>query len=767
MRVPKLSAVFAAAFLAAWATLAADPAGPSSTILVFENLTVADAPAVLASSDRLVWDRLTGRAVAQASAGTVSRLERIPHSLLQGPLGEDFVAALRAELPGYAAGARGESRYAVKEPVNLIKPQGAPRQRPEARRDRAESACLSEDFEVTPIWYEDGGPWWHYEGGQPYNDVGNYFWLDDNCDSFSGSWEADAIMGGTIGQTLPCGATYDYNTNSWMEYAPWITCLSGAPYATLTFFTRLETEQGYDLFYYVASVDGTNYSGYTLSGNYADTWYAVTQDMRSWYGLGDLTSYPQIALAFVFQSDNQINQGFGVRVDDIALTASACPAITLSPASLPSGTVGTAYSQTLTAGGGAAPYTYANTSGLLPAGLSLTSGGHISGTPTAAGTSSFTVTVTDATGCTGSQAYSVTINSVPCPTITLSPTLLPSGMVGTAYYLALNASGGTAPYIYAKTAGTRPPGVSLTSGGLLSGTPTTAGTFNFTVTATDAHGCTGNQAYSIMINSAPCPTIMLSPTILPGGTVGTGYSQAITASGGTAPYTFAKTAGTHPPGVSLSSAGLLSGTPTTAGPFSFTVTATDAHGCKGSQVYSITVNNANCPTITLSPTILPNGTVGTGYYLALNASGGTAPYTYAKTAGTHPPGVSVSSGGLLSGTPTAAGTFNFTVTATDAHSCTGSQNYTMTITAVPPPVIFNMVKMDNPFRIVANGSNLQGTIKIYITANRWKRVSWKSTTKVVIKGGTALKAAVPQGTPTDFTFVNPDGGAATVTGWSW
>ena len=112
------------------------------------------------------------------------------------------------------------------------------------------------------------------------------------------------------------------------------------------------------------------------------------------------------------------------------------------------------------------------------------------------------------------------------------------------YNQIVTASGGTGPYTFTVTLGNLPVGLLLSSGGVLSGTPTAAGTYNFTVRATDANGCAGNQAYTILI---VCPTIALSPVSFPVGTVGLAYSQTITASGGTGPYIFAVTSGTCPP----------------------------------------------------------------------------------------------------------------------------------------------------------------------------------------------------------------------------
>ncbi|MFN7973898.1 MAG: Ig domain-containing protein [Acidobacteriota bacterium] len=388
----------------------------------------------------------------------------------------------------------------------------------------------------------------------------------------------------------------------------------------------------------------------------------------------------------------------------------SCGTITVSPGALPSGTVGVPYSQTVTASGGTAPYTFAVTAGALPPGLALNGAtGVLSGTPTVAGTFNFTVTATDAVGCTGSLAYSLVINPPSCPTITLSPATLPNGQVGTPYSQTISASGGTAPYTFAVTAGALPPGLALNGAtGVLSGTPTVAGTYNFTVTATDSAGCAGGLAYQIVVN---CPAIAVNPAALPNATVGVAYSQTITASGGVGPYTFAVTAGALPPGLALAAGGVLSGTPTTAGTFNFTVTATDASGCTGNRAYTLVVNPPGCPTITVLPASLPNGTVGQAYSQTITASGGAAPYTFGVTAGAVPAGLALSAGGILSGTPSAVGTSSFTVTATDSAGCAGARAYAVTISVIVDHVVGAGLGQPNPNRVrVYTGAGTATTV---------------------------------------------------------
>ena len=300
-------------------------------------------------------------------------------------------------------------------------------------------------------------------------------------------------------------------------------------------------------------------------------------------------------------------------------------------------------------------------------------------------------------GAPASATLTIANDDVP---VTIAPNTLPAGGVGTNYNQTLMASGGTGPYGYSLTAGTLPTGLTLGSGGVLSGTPIAAGNFNFTVTSTDSSAApgpySGSQAYTVTIAA---PTIVLAPSTLPNATFGVPYSQNVAASGSVGPYSFAVTSGTLPQGITLAANGTLAGTPTRGGLTSFTVTATDATptGYAGARAYTFTVNVL---TLVLPPTTLPAGGTDIAYTTQIaSATGGVAPYTYAVTSGELPYGLTMSPSGAITGTPSTANLFGFVVTATDSNAGTGpsviQQSYSINITNTPP--VANPVSATIPY----------------------------------------------------------------------
>ncbi len=356
-----------------------------------------------------------------------------------------------------------------------------------------------------------------------------------------------------------------------------------------------------------------------------------------------------------------------------AQTKSVTTSIVVAPASLAitsstlsSGTSGTAYSSTLQASGGTAPYTWSITSGTLPAGLTLSSTtGVISGTPTAAGTFSFTARVADS--ASPAQKTSATISLVVAPaSLTIISSTLPSGTSGTAYSSALQASGGTPTYTWSVTSGSLPAGLTMSAAtGAISGTPTATGTSSFTATVNDNGNPVQKKSATTSIVVAPASLTITYSTLL-SGTQGTSYSSSLQASGGTAPYTWSVTSGSLPAGLTLSATtGVISGTPTATGTSSFTATVTDSGS--PAQTKSVTTSIVVASSsLTITSSTLPAGTSGTAYSSPLQASGGTPAYTWSIASGSLPAGLTLAATtGVISGTPTATGTSSFTAAVSD------------------------------------------------------------------------------------------------------
>jgi outer membrane autotransporter protein len=473
-----------------------------------------------------------------------------------------------------------------------------------------------------------------------------------------------------------------------------------------------------------------------------------------------------------FLAAPQVQQSFAIAVPGGAVSFG-----TASP--LPPVTGGTPYTQTITAVGGAPSYTFSITSGSLPTGLTFSSAGVLSGTPTSAGTYNFTLHLVDAATQTADKTYQLVVNA---PAIALTPTTVPQGKVGVAYTpTTLSASGGNAPYTYSVTSGAVPAGLTLNPAGVLSGTPTAAGPFNFTVTATDRFNFQGSQIYSgttdqqvpIVVNGATNVAANGSATIAVTSSGGPITSVAVTQSpthgtavvnglnvvytpatnyfgADTLQYTASGPGGTSTPAtesitvvpgpvpvVTPQVATVVAGQPVTVhvtngatnGPFvsiaivtaptsgTATVQGTDiaytSPNASGTFGFDYTVSNpfgaslpahvtvtVGAPTIAITPATLPAGKAAVAYTsTTLTSAGGTAPYTYAVTAGTLPAGLTLSPAGVLSGTPTAAGSFNVTVTSTDHYNFQGSQAYTIAI-AQPVPIAVNDTASTN-----ANGSS--------------------------------------------------------------
>lgn len=264
--------------------------------------------------------------------------------------------------------------------------------------------------------------------------------------------------------------------------------------------------------------------------------------------------------------------------------------------SLPSAVVGVAYTGALIASGGLAPYLYDDTpAGTLPPGLTIDdTTGAVTGTPSAVGYYEFTAAVTDANADTAAQVVSIRVQSG----IAFSGSFA-SGEVGIAYSDGLSASGGTPPYAWTVPSGTLPGGLGPinSSTGVIAGTPTTPGTYNFTVRATDNVGNPQDFPTSITIAAA----LDLSTSNYPGGFVGTFYNAGPSVIGGIAPISYAISSGAIPAGTNFSpSTGFVTGTPTTAATYTFDVTGTDSLGGSDTFSASVTITDPGGGTTTVT-----------------------------------------------------------------------------------------------------------------------------------------------------------------------
>ena len=227
-----------------------------------------------------------------------------------------------------------------------------------------------------------------------------------------------------------------------------------------------------------------------------------------------------------------------------------------------------------------------------------------------------TVTATSIANSSITTTETITLNAV----LTIATTSLPAGTLQTSYNTFVDAEGATGTFTWSVTAGSLPPGLtfqtsSTSTSAEIEGTPTVLGTYKFTVQVTDSAGNTVTQALSITIN--PEPPLSVATGSLPNGQVGTIYTQNLTASSGTLPYTWSIIGGTLPIGLSLTStsAGTISGTPIASGTFNFEVQVVDSSTPQQSASANLS--------ITINPGTTDNAKLSGNYAFSVRGFDGT------------------------------------------------------------------------------------------------------------------------------------------------
>ena len=373
--------------------------------------------------------------------------------------------------------------------------------------------------------------------------------------------------------------------------------------------------------------------------------------------------------------------------------------LTVTSSTLTQGAVNSAYQTFLSASGGTTPYTWAITAGSLPPGLSLQgTSSQITGTPTTAGTYTFTAQVTDAKNLTATATQTIVIEGlilIDCNSCATGTTTLPSGTPGVAYSAMLSASGGIGTYSWTAISGTLPGGLSLSTdsngNAIISGTPINPGppaSVTLQASDTETPPASGTITVSVTI-------IQIGTKSLNNATINSSYSAAVTALGGQPNYSWCivetsgscdSGVGTLPPGLSISNSSCqnsktptctISGTPTQLGLFSFTMRVSDGGTPPATATEALSID-VQGPKLTITTTSLPNGTVGQAYSATMQASGGIPPLTWCvietggtcdNGAGALPAGLTMSSAGVISGTPTGpSGKTSFQVQVQDSEN---------------------------------------------------------------------------------------------------
>jgi len=335
------------------------------------------------------------------------------------------------------------------------------------------------------------------------------------------------------------------------------------------------------------------------------------------------------------------------------------------------GEVGTPYFKQVRARAGFLPYKFSVLSGEMPPGLSLSSDGKVTGTPTQLGSYRFWMRLAG-TGCANEFAerqFQLDVNTI---RVMVTTPQLPSGSVGTPYNASLTGQG-SGQLAWSVSDGSLPPGLTLGSNGAISGTPTTLGDFPLTVKLTDTGNPSRSDTKSLVVSVVE-PLKLAAGPARPVAEVGRPFTTTVKATGGKAPYAW--TVGELPAGLAFDQAsGAVSGSPTAPGTYSIKLTVTDALATATSFELKLTV----APPVSISTRALKVAHTGRAYALKVVAAGGVRPLKW-RVLGHLPAGMRFDTrAGALVGTPTTAGRARFSIRVRDALGALSTKRFTLSV----------------------------------------------------------------------------------------